>query len=83
MINTSAYSFAAQAYGENIGKYVSLFEGFVGIGITMGPIIGSLVYAFMGFSKTFFIFGALMAPASLLVVCILPSPKKVRGTTDE
>ena len=49
MINTSAYSFAAQAYGEKIGKYVSLFEGFVGIGITLGPILGSLVYAYLGF----------------------------------
>ena len=49
MINTSAYSFAAQAFGEKIGKYVSLFEGFVGIGITLGPILGSLVYAYLGF----------------------------------
>ena len=75
MINTAAYSFAAQAYRDEIGKYVSLFEGFVGIGITAGPILGSLVYSYLGFSKTFFIFGAVMAPASFLVLSILPSPK--------
>ena len=50
MINTSSYSFAAQAYGgDEVEKIVSLFEGFVGIGCTSGPIIGSFVYALLGF----------------------------------
>jgi hypothetical protein len=45
MINTSAYSFAAQAYEKDVAKYVSLFEGFVGIGCALGPVLGSFVYA--------------------------------------
>ena len=40
MINTAAYSFAAQAYGDDVDKVVSLFEGIVSIGATSGPIIG-------------------------------------------
>ena len=49
MINTSAYSFAAQAYGDEVEKIISLFEGFVGIGCMSGPIIGSVVYSYLGF----------------------------------
>jgi MFS family permease len=78
MINTSAYSYTAQAYGDNVQKYLSLLEGFVGVGITMGPILGSIVFEFLGFDKTFFIFGGLMAPSALFVFCFLPSPTEVK-----
>ena len=73
MINTCAYSFAAQAYGEEVEKIISLFEGFVGIGCAAGPVVGSVVFQFLGFQWTFFIFGALMAPSAILVMCGLPT----------
>ena len=78
MINTSAYSFAAQAFEKHVAKYVSLFEGFVGIGCAIGPVLGSFVYAQLGFEKTFFIFGGLMAPSAFMVALFVPSPKKIR-----
>ena len=78
MINTTAYSFAAQAYGDNVQKIVSLLEGFVGIGITAGPILGSLVYQQLGFETTFILFGCLMAPPSLVVYCLMPNSKEVK-----
>jgi len=40
MINTATYSFAAQAYESDVEKIVALFEGFIGIGTTSGPMIG-------------------------------------------
>ena len=83
MINTSAYSFTAQAYGDKIQKYLSLLEGFVGVGITMGPIVGSIVFELLGFDKTFFIFGGLMAPSALFVFCFLPSPIEVKNRVAE
>ena len=83
MINTSAYSFAAQAYGEQVEKVVSLFEGFVGIGCATGPLLGSIVYQFLGFQATFFLFGAFMVPSALLVMCFLPLPKQIRGDVYE
>ena len=50
----------------------------MGIGITLSPVLGSLVYTSVGFSTTFYIFGSAMAPMSLLILCALPSPKQVR-----
>lgn len=78
MINTTAYSFAAQAYGANVEKVVSLLEGFVGIGITTGPILGSVVYQYLGFELTFVVFGSLMAPTAFMVLCLLPNSKEVK-----
>ena len=53
-------------------------EGVVGIGITASPVLGSFVYSAVGFSQTFFIFGALMAPSSLLALCTMPSVQELK-----
>ena len=44
----------------------------------MGPVIGSFVYDAVGFKATFFIFGASMAPITVLILCYLPGPMEVR-----
>ena len=74
MINTAAYSYAAQAYPEDIEKVISLMEGMVGIGCSAGPVVGSFVYASLGFSWTFLTFGILMLPNTLLAYCFLSPP---------
>ena len=76
LINTSVYSYVAQAYPDNVEKVVSMSEGFVGIGSAMGPIIGSFIYQAVGFSYTFYFFGVGMAPFALLVCACLSKPKK-------
>lgn len=78
MINTATYSFAAQAYGDNVEKVVSLFEGFIGIGTTSGPIIGAFVYSQLDFERTFYVCGGMFLPLALLVQCIVRTPKQVR-----
>ena len=78
MINTAAYSFASTAYPEDVDKVVSLMEGFVGIGITVSPIIGVFIYQALGFSMTFYIFGAAMAPISIMVFFTLTNPKQIK-----
>ena len=79
MINTAAYSFASQAYPDRVDKVISLMEGVVGIGITISPLIGSFIYQAVGFSTTFYAFGAGMAPVSLVILLCLPTPKQVKA----
>ena len=74
MINTSAYSFAVKTFGDKVEKIVSLYETFVGIGCTSGPVIGSILYQYFGFELTFFIFGGMMATTAFLILFILPRP---------
>lgn len=77
MINTSAYSYAASNYPDTVEKVVSWMESSVGVGCVFGPVMGSLVYQFVGYAKTFYIFGAVMAPNCLLVICVLKDTKEV------
>ena len=49
MVNTSCYAFASVAYPDDVEKIISLFEGVVGLGNMAGPVLGSVVYNWLGF----------------------------------
>ena len=75
MINTASYSYAAQAYGNDVEKVVSLFEGFIGFGTTSGGVLGGLVYNALGFEKTFYVFGVIYVPLAIVVRFLVRTPK--------
>ena len=79
-INTGAYSFAAQAYPDDVEKVISIMEAIVGIGCAAGPVLGSVTYELIGFAWTFILFGALMAPTSLLLFFFLQKPLEVKAS---
>ena len=70
IINTSAYSFAAQAYSDDMEAVVGLMETVVGIGCITAPVLGSFIYQLLGYSWTFYIFGVLMAPSCFLALLL-------------
>ena len=78
MMNTAYFSFLASAYPDEIEAKVGLIGVVVGVGCTMGPVIGSFVYNFVGFSWTFIIFGILMAPSCILVMT-LGKPAQIKA----
>ena len=52
-----------------------------GVGLTLGPVVSSVVYLFVGYSGTFFFFGAFISAVGVLTVyCMLP---KRLDTKDE
>ena len=84
MINTASYSYAAQAYGKDVEKVVSLFEGFIGVGTTSGGVLGGLVYNSLGFEKTFYIFGGIFIPLAIAVQCLVRNTQEMKeGKTDQ
>lgn len=78
MINTASYSFASQAYPEQLEKIIALMEATLGVGMMMGPVLGSFVYDTFGFEWTFLIFGLFMVPVALIVTFVLPKPSDIR-----
>ena len=68
MINTSAHSYAAQAYPEDIEKVISIMETAIGIGCSLGPVLGSLVYSWLGYAWAFLLFGIAMVPPAVLLL---------------
>lgn len=77
MINTTAYSYAAQAYPDKVEKVIARLESVSAFGNIFAPVLGSVIYDAVGFEWTFVGFGIVMLPASLLV-CSLKNPKDVK-----
>jgi MFS family permease len=71
-IQTTSYSICTNFYPEKKEALVGYIEAVTGIGLILGPIIGSLLYALGGFTFTFFIFGSIFIIAGLFVKLIFP-----------
>jgi predicted MFS family arabinose efflux permease len=46
---------------------IGYIEAVMGLGLILGPIIGSILYATFGFSKTFFIYGTFLCTFALIM----------------
>lgn len=51
---------------------VGYIEAMTGIGLIMGPLIGSLLFAYGGYSFTFHVFAALFMTTACLIKCLFP-----------
>jgi len=48
-------------------------EASVGVGLMIGPVLGSLVFGFVGYEYTFYVFGALIGVGLITVYFLLPA----------
>jgi len=54
-------------------KYIALIETAVGVGLILGPVMGSAIYSLYGFSPTFFIIGALFMALTPILYLLIPN----------
>ena len=47
-------------------------EGFAGIGLMLGPVIGSIINNYLGYSATFFTFAGFIGIGGLISFIFLP-----------
>jgi MFS family permease len=67
------YSISTNFYPENKESMVGFIEAVTGVGLIMGPLIGSFLYAVGGYRFIFFSFGSLFVIASFFIKVIFPS----------
>lgn len=53
-------STTAQTFSDKKIEYISYLETGNGVGLIIGPPLGSVFYGYFGFSSTFYLFGALL-----------------------
>jgi MFS family permease len=65
-------------------RYIGYVEQALGVGDMIGPALGGLIFEFVGFAGTFFMFGALIFLGTLLSVIWIPNRlNKVSTSTDK
>ena len=68
-------------YPERIGTIISWNEAILGIGYSIGPVIGGFFYDIGGFHLPFLVIGILSILFSILTVVALPNDEfKKRGS---
>ena len=71
-IQTACYSICTNFYPDKKETIVGYIEAVTGIGLIMGPIVGSILYSLGGFSFTFYVFGTIFLAASFYIYKIFP-----------
>lgn len=79
LISTTQYSIVANCYKEEKTTYIAIIEAATGLGLILGPPIGSAIYGHAGFAWAFFAFSILLALN--FVSCFLFIPWKINLKT--
>ncbi|CAH1183607.1 unnamed protein product [Phaedon cochleariae] len=80
-LGSSAYSTAGfvlviNIFPDHAATVRGILETFVGLGLSAGPAIGGILFAFGGFGLPFYVIGLLMIVVSPLNICVLPPAEK-------
>ncbi|XP_049855808.1 MFS-type transporter SLC18B1-like [Schistocerca gregaria] len=70
---TASYVFVVEVFPDTIGTVLGILETFVGMGMSIGPAVGGLLYSIGGFELPFYSLGILMVATVPINFCLLPS----------
>jgi MFS family permease len=83
LVQTTCYFIATSDYPECKEVLIGYIEAVMGIGLILGPIIGSVLYAGFGFEWTFYIYGAFLFVFSLAIRRLNgPAESSMSSTTE-
>lgn len=72
-IQTTSYAIVSMTFPDEQEKYIALIETAVGVGLILGPVMGSSIYAFFGFSATFFLIGSVFLILTPILYNLIPN----------
>lgn len=67
------FSVVTIEFPEDQDKYIGWAEAAIGIGLVLGPVLGSFLFNFVGYTITFLVFGALLLIGAIMIQVLLPS----------
>ena len=70
LIQTTMYSISTNFFPDNKETMIGYMEAVTGIGLILGPLIGSALFAIGGYRFIFFSFGPIFIVGSLFIKCI-------------
>ena len=62
-----------QLYSTEMMKYIGYVEVAIGLGLGLGPSLGSIVYTYVGYEQTMYFFGGLDLFGALCCIFMIPS----------
>lgn len=66
-------SIIAAEFKNDKPRYISYVNMSLGLGLALGPVLGSLVYSFLNYRDTFYFFAAYICLIGTVCVSVVPS----------
>lgn len=80
--STASYTYIIHLFPENVGLAFGLTETCVGIGMSLGPAVGGLLYGIGGYSLPFYVLGSfILATGPLCMFFVQPLESKFESRT--
>ena len=73
LIQITSYTIITTVFSDNVTKYISYIEITVGLGLGLGPALGSVIFTEVGYEWTMYIFGFLNVLSMILCQFFIPS----------
>ncbi|XP_071853817.1 MFS-type transporter SLC18B1-like [Apostichopus japonicus] len=70
---TASMTITANTFPNNVAQMMGILESFSGLGLMIGPPIGSLFYSIGGYSLPFYVLGGMSAATIVINIFLLPS----------
>ena len=83
LLQITGYSVVTSIYADDVMRYIGYIEICVGLGLGMGPVIGSAVYKALDYEGTMYMFAGFNLLGTLLCVCLIPNALNATLTEDE
>jgi len=80
-IQTACYSISTNFYPEHKEALVGYIEAVTGVGLILGPLIGTVLYSAGGYGFTFYAFSTFFVAFFFFITCLFP--KKLDVVSDE
>jgi MFS family permease len=72
-VQVTCYSIAANFYPDRKGMMIGLLEAAQGLGLMLGPLLGTALYAVAGYNFMLYAFGGLFLFISFFVYLLVPN----------
>lgn len=69
------FALISNNYVEDRSKYISYVKAAGGLGLMLGPSMGSTIYGYLGYARTFYFFSVLLVLGLFLSIFFVVEPK--------
>lgn len=73
MVATAAYSIVSIEFPHQREVYIGYCQTAVGLGLLLGPVIGTTIYKFAKYANTFYILAGILTVSFISAVFLLPN----------
>ena len=73
LIQAACFSIVGTIFADEKDVYIGYIEASIGVGLLVGPPLGSIVYGFAGYAWTFYTFAILIAISTVFSSLFLPN----------